>query len=90
MNFNDRIKTIVNYVFTTNIFKPIFEASRELRYKSIEERTHDNLIERDMYGYTKTIADGVSSELRAYEQNIWQPKLSGPDSIEKDTIRIGY
>jgi hypothetical protein len=61
---------------------------RGLRQKTIEERTHGNIIELDMYNYTRTIGVNISSELRSYERQIWQPKLRA-DPSNKSIIRIG-
>lgn len=88
MGLDERIKAMVDYVFTKNIFKPVFEASCGLRYKTIQERTHDGFIEWDMYTYTKIIGDNISRDLRSYEKNIWHPHFY-PDLPEKYTIRIG-
>ena len=83
----ERIKTIEVYVFTKHYFRPMLETSRGLRQKTIEERTHDNIIELDMYHYTRTIGANISSELRSYEEQIWQPKLRA-DPSNKNIIRI--
>jgi hypothetical protein len=75
MRLDDRIKTIGAYVFTKNYFKPALAGSRGLRYKTLEEQTHDDYIEMDLYYYTKVVADGISRDLMSYEEGIWQPGL---------------
>src|SRR5215208_6633365 len=85
IGLSERIRTIERYVFTKHNFKPMLEMSRGLRYKTIEERTHNRIvderthkvvkckIEWDMYNYTRIIAHSISQELRGYVKHIWQP-----------------
>jgi hypothetical protein len=84
----DRISTIEDYVFTKHYFSPMLEMSRGLEQMTIEERTHGNIIELDMYNYTRTIGFNISSGLRSYERQVWQPKLRA-DPSNKNIIRIG-
>lgn len=88
MSLNSRIQIIVDYIFTKSIFKPAFEAARGLRYKTIEERRHDGIIEWDMYNYVKTIGNSVTRDLKGSEHDIWRPRLNFVS--DRNTIEIGY
>jgi hypothetical protein len=87
MRIGGRIETIINYVFTKNYYKPALQASRGLRYKSIEERSYNGFVEHDMFTYTKIIAEGISYDLRGCKKSTWQPELFF-DVTEKHTIQI--
>ena len=65
----------------------MLETSRGLRQKTIEERTHDNIIELDTYHYIRTIGVDISRDLRSYEKQIWQPRLHA-DPSNKNIICI--
>ena len=71
-----KIQDIADFVIRRHKYMPLFEASKTVRRKTVEERTHldangRGFIEWDMYSYVQTLGHSMGKELFLAEKYIW-------------------
>jgi hypothetical protein len=75
-----RINRIVRYLITKGIHEPLFEASKGMKRKTLEERQRTladgtPVVEWDLYNYVKLLGTETARELKYLERAIWHPDI---------------